>query len=145
MAVKGLEMCDVGAVRFAYPTGWTREIEEADDGVNVSLQSGGVSFAIVGVYPPDFEPDDLLEQALDSLREEHPTLETEDLDERGLTEEGASAEAVFISLDAVVYCWIRCWRVGGSSILVFVQSVEPEAEKTRGVFRAICKSMEAKM
>ena len=137
----GLAVIELGGVRFIHPPGWTREVEHSEEGLICSLQSTGVSFAIVGVYPVDSDPDDLLEQAIESLRLEHPGLEVDDWDEADPEDPISTLEAVFLSLDMVSYCWLRANRVGSRTVLILVQSIEPEAERGRLVFRALCQSL----
>jgi hypothetical protein len=133
---------ELDGVRFIHPPGWTREIELSEDGQICALQSTGVTFALVGVYPGGGDPDDMLEQALDSLRQEHPSLEVDDWDEADPEDPIQTLEAVFLSLDTVSYCWLRAWNVGARTVLTMVQSVEPEAERGRLIFRALCQSMQ---
>ena len=131
-------------VRFAYPSNWTQETERGGDGTTVSLQSAGVTFAIVGVYDHRQTPDELLEQAIDTLREEHPALELEPLEDdedAGPDEDRLGAELLFLSLDMLSYCWLESWRAGDRTVLVMMQSIEPESRLGRAVFRAICRSL----
>jgi len=139
---QGLTTIELDGVRFIHPPGWTREVEQSEDGVLCSMQSTGVTFAIVGIYPNGGDPDDLVEQALDSLRQEHPSLEVDDWDESDPDDPIQTLEAVFMSLDMVSYCWIRAWNVGERTVLAMVQSIEPESERGRLVFRALCQSMQ---
>jgi hypothetical protein len=140
----GIETCEVAGVRFRHPGDWTRELEYGEDGVTVSLQSTGVSFALVGVYPAERKPADLVEQVLDSLRDEHPTLEAEDFEEAEGDDFGDEPlEAMFISLDMVSYCWVAAKPVGDRTALVVVQSIEPEAARGRLVFRALRATLTA--
>lgn len=143
MSEQGLSTIELDGVQFIAPPGWTREIEHSEDGVLCSMQSTGVTFAIVGVYPKGSDPDDLVEEALDSLRQEHPSLEVDDWDESDPNDPVQTLEAVFMSLDMVSYCWIRAWDVGERTVLTMVQSIEPEAERGRLVFRALCQSMQS--
>jgi hypothetical protein len=140
---QGLSTIELDGVRFIAPPGWSREIEHSEDGVLCSMQSTGVTFAIVGIYPDGGDPDDLVEEALDSLRQEHPSLEVDDWDESDPEDPIQTLEAVFMSLDMVSYCWLRAWEVGARMVLVMVQSIEPEAERGRLVFRALCQSMQS--
>jgi hypothetical protein len=140
MAAAEIAVFESPSVRFAYPSNWSCEVEESDEGISVVLQSQGVSFAIVGIYDEDADPEDLVEQAVETLREEHPGLEPEEVDE-GDWEDHAGMEVVFMSLDMVSYCWLQSGRVAGKSLLVLMQSIDPESEQSQAVFRAICKSV----
>src|SRR5262245_21007405 len=123
---ESLPTIELDGVRFIHPPGWTREVEHSEDGLLCSMQSTGVTFGIVGVYPKGADPDDLVEQALDSLRQEHPSLEADEWDESDPNDPVQTIEAVFMSLDMVSYCWIRAWEVGDRLVLAMVQSIEPE-------------------
>lgn len=141
MATKEIATFANDVVQFAYPVSWTREVDESDDGVAVTLQSPGVTFAIVGIYHAELDPEDLVEQAVESLREEHPSLEVEEVLGKSKGEH-VEMEAIFISLDVVSYCWLRSWRLAEASLLVMVQSIEPEAKTGKAIFNAICRSVE---
>lgn len=131
-------------VRFAYPANWTSEVDDSEEGKAITLQSQGVSFAVVGIYPDAMEPAELVDQVIESLREEHAGLEVDEPEEDWHDMPDAiAAEALFISLDMVSYCWVRSWRVAGQTLLVFVQSIEPESKMAQGVFNAICRSFVA--
>ena len=143
MSEQSLSTIELDGVQFIAPPGWTREVEHSEDGILCSMQSTGVTFAIVGIYPKGGDPDDLVEEALDSLRQEHPSLEVDDWDESDPNDPIQTLEAVFMSLDMVSYCWIRAWEVGERTVLAMVQSIEPEAERGRLVFRALCQSMQS--
>jgi hypothetical protein len=140
MVAADFALYKAGSVQFAYPSNWSVESQDAEEGVSVALQSQGVSFVIVGVYPGEQEPADLADQTLAALREEHPSLDAEeDLDD--LTSDAVAMEISLLSLDVFVQCWLRSWRVGSNTVLVLLQSVERESERCYPVFRAICHSL----
>jgi hypothetical protein len=135
-------LCQAGPISFGYPQGWAVEDRYDEDGSAVMLQSEGVSFAIVGVYPADQEPDEIVGLALESLRGEHPDVEIEELP-GAWWGDGAAAEAVFFSLDFIAYCWIRSGRLADRTLMVYMQTVEPEAAAGREAFETICRSIHA--
>lgn len=141
MVENALAFFETDALRFAYPGHWQREVEESEDGCAITLQSAGVTFAIFGIYEESEEPEDLVEQVVESLREEHPGLEVDEVREDQPDVDSHSVEVLFISLDTVSYCWIRGWRAFGHTLLLFMQSIEPESERSHAVFQAICKSV----
>lgn len=141
MAKNAVASHSIGNLRFSYPSNWSCAPEESEEGVTLSLQSPGVSFALVASYSSELEPDDLIDQALETLREEHPGLEEEETYDPAW-HESSLMEVAFISLDTVSYCWMRSWRVGESTLFVMLQSIEKEAKTARLVFQAICKSFE---
>lgn len=140
MTRAGSAMFATDTLKFSYPANWTREVEESPDGLGVTLQSPGVSFAILGIYEETEDPQDLVEQAVDSLREEHPSLEVEEIFDEEFPD-ATNVESMFISLDTVSYCWIRGWQTCGHTLLVYLQSIERESATSREIFQAICKSV----
>ena len=134
---------EIGPVQFAYPLGWQAEATPCEEGASVFLQSSGATFAIVGAYSGQQEPLDLVQQSLESLREEHPGLEAEEmLGQEEFFPDSSGVEALFFSLDVLSYCWIRSWRIGRTSVVVLLQSTEPESHGRRLLFDAICRSVQ---
>jgi hypothetical protein len=133
--------CELDNLRFAYPSSWIRQPEESEDGVVVTLESPSAAFAIVGVYPEVQVPDDLIEQAHDTLMDEHPTLEIDDYDDEDWTPEISTAEASFLSVDTLVTCRLRSWRQADRTVFVMMQYPDREATLAGGVHQAICRSM----
>jgi len=78
MAKSTIAKCDVGTLQFLHPGDWTVEVNETEDGPSVSLQSPGASFGIVAAFAVDADPEIVIDQAIESLREEHPGLEIDD-------------------------------------------------------------------
>ncbi|MBY0586014.1 hypothetical protein K2X85_02495 [bacterium] len=135
----------VDSLLFAYPSSWTLETDRSEEGTSVLLQSDGVSFGLVGIYPVDFSPEELTEQVLESVRDEHPGLEIEELSSHERSYRDASAfEGLFMTLDTVAYCWVRSWRVGRRTVVVFIQSIQAEAADGEEVFGKICQSISTK-
>ncbi|MGL5094904.1 MAG: hypothetical protein ACRDD1_04915 [Planctomycetia bacterium] len=130
----------LAGVAFAHPADWPAELKQDDDGALAVMQSDGAGFAIVGVYDAAIDPDDVVNESLESLRDEHPGLELEDLEDP-LPAGGVGTEVVFFSIDKVSFCWLAAWRLPKSTVLAMVQSVEEEADAGRKVFRGLCKSI----
>jgi hypothetical protein len=132
----------VDTVGFAHPTSWSPEADRSEEGTSVLLQSDAVSFGLVGIYPPEYSPEELTEQVLESVREEHPGLEVEELasNERKY-KEGSAFEGLFMTLDTVAYCWVRSWRLRTRTVVVYVQSIQAESADGEEVFDKICQSV----
>lgn len=133
---------EAGPIRFAYPSNWRSEPADSEDGLCFYLQSPGVTFGIFGVYPEEMEPEDLIEQAVETLREEHPSLEVEETFDAEWPD-SSLLEAVFMSLDTVSYCWLRSWRAEEHTLFVLVQSIDAESKASEAIFQAICRSVTA--
>jgi hypothetical protein len=143
VSIDGWTTARLDTVTFSHPDSWAAETHEDADGTTVYLQSEAVAFGIVALYSEDVDPQDAVEQAMDSLREEHPGLELDpmDLDDR-IFADGVAHEGLFMTLDTVAYCWIQSWRIAGRCALVFMQSVEKESADCEEAFFRICRSFE---
>lgn len=141
MSIDGWTTARLGTVSFSHPDSWATETHEDPDGTTIYLQSEAVAFGIVALYADDVDPQDVVEQAADSLREEHPGLELDpmELDARRFAD-GVAYEGLFMTLDTVAYCWIQSWRIAGRCALVFIQSVEKESADCEEAFFRMCES-----
>lgn len=148
MTKSAIAKCEVGSLKFLHPSDWVVEANETEDGPSVSLQSPGASFAIVAAFPADADPEIVVDQAMETLREEHPGLEIDDdadeLDPKLANEPHAVVlEAVFFSLDTLSYCWLSSWRLTDATVFVMLQSTDRERAASLGVFRGICQTIES--
>ena len=144
MDVDDWTMTTVESVRFAHPKSWQAEVDRNEEGTSVFLQSDGVAFGVVGIYPSSQDPDEVVEQILDSVREEHPGLEVESLDFDGdKFDDAVGSEGLFMTLDMVAYCWVMCWRLPHQTVVVYVQCIQPEAGDSEEIFQGICDSVQA--
>lgn len=140
MAATGMATFSTRSIEFAHPANWRRSVEDVGDGAIIDLQSAGVTFALVNIFDASYSPEELVENALSVLREEHPGIEAEEqLDFE--KEDELEMECTFLSLDTVSYCWLRSWRIADRVVLVMVQTIEPEAKLSEPIFRAICRSI----
>jgi hypothetical protein len=126
--------------QFRCPDNWEIDDSSSADGVSIAIQSDGVSFGFIGVYSGAEHPVEVIEQVLESLREEHPALEVEDLGAMNW-KDAAAAEAVFFSLDFITYCWIRSGRIANRTVVVYWQTIEPELATSREAFEVLCQSL----
>jgi hypothetical protein len=135
-------VANVESVRFAHPKTWQAEVDRSEEGVSVFLQSDAVSFGVVGIYPASQEPDEIVEQILDSVRDEHPGIEVESLDfDAERYDDAVASEGLFMTLDMVAYCWVMSWRLPHQTIVVYVQCIQPEAGECEEIFHGICQSV----
>lgn len=131
-------------VPVAHPRDWSTDVARSEEGVSVYLQSDAVSFGVVGIYPAEQSPEDVVEQVLESVREEHPGLEVEPLDvDEAEFSDAVGSQAMFMTLDTVGYLWVLSWRARGYSVVVFIQSVERESGDSEEVFHRMCALLNA--
>ncbi len=96
MTGKDVAVYRTDLLEFSYPSNWVCEAEDHADGVAILLQSSDVTFCIVGIYDDSIEPAELVDQAIDGLREEHPGIESEEVRAgQGMTRLGPCGRSAF--------------------------------------------------
>lgn len=135
-----------GPFGFWRPRDWSPDPEAGDDETSTTLQSAGASFAIVAAFPADADPERVVVEAIETLREEHPGLELDEIDddfENSLASDSEpyAQEAVFFTLDTLAYCWLRSWRMPAGTVFVMLQTTEMERPTAESVFDGICRSL----
>ncbi|QDU61124.1 hypothetical protein Pan216_19780 [Planctomycetes bacterium Pan216] len=139
MADRVFETCGARGYTFRYPLAWSKEVEESDEGTSIVLQSDGVTFAVVGLYDSSIAPEAVVENAIESLREEHPSLELEELESKAHPQ-ARGFEVLFFSIDVLTTCLIQSWTWDETTFFVMVQTMEKEAEMGRAAFEFLAQS-----
>jgi hypothetical protein len=130
-----------GGIRFHYPENWTVDREENDAGWTVSVQSPGTAFLLLSYREDVPAPEDMLDSALEALREEYPTLEVEECVDTVAGQMAVGHNIQFFSLDLTNSCWTRSFYGIDGTLLLFCQTNDLEPEKNEMVLRAICASL----
>ncbi len=139
----GRAIFDDRGIRFEYPSGWEIEVSEDEAVTTISLQSPGrPAFVLVTLDESMPEPEVVVGEVLDTMREEYP-----DLDESPIREEIHGHEAVghdldFFSLDMTSACVIRCFRTNRRTVLLFGQWSDYEDEPARAALSGLQRSLE---
>src|SRR5262245_3524767 len=69
-------------IRFQYPENWTLDEVEALEGNNsVAVYSPGGGFWSIMIHPPEASPEDLVEAALNVMRQQYDELDAESVAE----------------------------------------------------------------
>lgn len=117
-------------IRFAYPADWELSVEEDGARTTISLERPDSSaFALITIDDQEREIGDLMDEALEAMRESYPDLECSPaLEARpgGRTSSGYDLE--FFCLDIVATATIRGFRLDGVSVLVLSQwtAIDPD-------------------
>lgn len=126
---------------FEYPDTWTVCIEDGSSGDTVNVYSAGAGFWTLSRYPAIYEPEQLISEALNALKQEYPDCETSRTHN---TVEGFSlsgAEVDFFYLDMPSLAIIYSIRIASNSYIIYAQMMENESEEnTREIFRALTQS-----
>ena len=120
---------DDRGIRFAYPEDW--EVDVAEDGprTTVTIQSpGGLAFALVTIDETGAEPEELVAEALDALREEYPTLDESPAADTLAGHRAIGHDVAFISLDLTNACVLRGIRTPRRTLFLLGQWSEMVAD-----------------
>ena len=128
-------------VRFQYPGNWTVEVEDADDGWTVSVQSPEMAFLVVSLRPEALDPADLADQTLDALKGEYKELDAENVVETVAGRPAIGHDIDFLTLDTAITCRTRCLETPAGPLLVMSQVSEFDRPQNEPVLRAIGASL----
>ncbi len=129
-------------IRFTYPENWVLTQEENENGWTASLQSPATAFFLV-TYDGDMPESELMaETALDAMKAEYDSLESEPVTESIADQPAVGHDMRFFSFDLTNTCWTRCFYTPTGTVLFFAQTNDLELEYVEPLFRAVCKSIQ---
>jgi hypothetical protein len=129
-------------VRFRYPENWRLEREENETGWTVNVQSPETAFFLLSFDADLPEPEEMVQSALEALREEYPNLEADACEEMVAGQPALGHDIQFFSLDLTNTCWTRSFISSRGTILVMWEVNDLELEASEPVLRAITASLE---
>ena len=129
-------------LQFQYPEGWEVEETQSSDALTISVQSPGTMFCLLTLFEPDRSSQKVADQALKTMREEYPALESAPVAETMAKLETVGHDISFFSLDLTNTCWIRAFESDRHTTLIFAQTSDIDLELNEQLFRAICASIE---
>jgi len=113
-------------VRFEYPSTWELSEEERGDGHTISLQSPGTAFWTLTIFEASLEPDELIEAAIETYREEYHNVDVYDRNENLIHAHAAGADLEFVCFDWVAYAGLRAIQSVERTLLVVFQGNDQE-------------------
>jgi hypothetical protein len=132
---------DQDGLSFAYPDDWNLELEQADNGWTATVQSPGTAFALIQLDRDLPEPELMVEEALETLRSDYPTLEAASAIETLAGEMAIGHDIEFFSMDMLNTCRTRSFYGGAGTVFVLCQASGADREDYEGVLRALTASM----
>ncbi len=129
-------------VRFRYPTSWQLEQLDTEEGWTISLQSPDTAFVMLCLREDMPDPAELADSVLEALRQEYPSLESEEAVETVAGQPAVGHNMRFFSFDLTNTCWSRCFYTSAGTLLLMCQANDLELETHEPVMRAICASLQ---
>src|SRR4051794_4406559 len=104
-------------VGFMYPDNWQVADEETENGWTVSVQSPDTTFFLLSYDGAMPEPALMADTALDALRSEYESLESESAVESLAGQPAVGHDVQFFSFDLTNTCWVRSFYGAGGTLL----------------------------
>jgi hypothetical protein len=129
-------------IRFQYPENWTLDEVEALEGNNsVAVYSPGGGFWSIMIHPPEASPEDLVEAALNVMRQQYDELDAESVAETLAGRRLVGYDMNFFYLDLTSTALVRSFATERAAYVVFCQADDREFADIELVFRAITASL----
>lgn len=130
-------------VRFLYPENW-KLTDETDSGLpcSVSLETpAGDAFWSIHFYEFTSDPDEILKDTVNSLRETYPDLEVSSVEPQFEDRDSTAIEALFYCLDFLIRVRLEIVRTEDYWLLFWFQAEDREFDKQEPVFKAMSISL----
>jgi hypothetical protein len=129
-------------IRFQYPENWTLdEIEALEGNDSVTVYSPGGGFWSIMIHPQGTPPAELVDAALEAMREQYDELDVESVAETIAGRELVGYDMHFFCLDLTNTALVRGFATEQGTYVVFYQAEDIEFSGIELVFRAITLSL----
>ena len=133
---------DTSDLRFVYPDNWTLDDEPGTAlPRTVSVNSPGGAFWSITMHQPSADPGVLVNEALTTMRQEYPGLESQAIAEQIAATATTGHNLSFYYLDLLVAATIRAFSIGPAVCLIQCQAEDREFKQLGPVFQAITESL----
>jgi hypothetical protein len=129
-------------IRFVYPDNWQiDESELGEENRSVSVFSPSGAFWTVIVHPAGMNPQDLIDTAVGTMRQEYDSLDAEPIYETFGEQDLLGCEMHFYCLDLTNTAIVRSFATAEATFLLLCQVEDREFDDIGPVFEAITFSM----
>jgi hypothetical protein len=129
-------------IKFHYPENWSLDEGEALEGEkSVSVYSPGGAFWSVMIHPPWQAPEELVDAALQTMKQVYDELDEETVKESIGKVDLVGCDMNFYCLDLTNTAAVRSGRTEGATLVIFWQADDRELPEVEAVFHAITQSL----
>ncbi len=130
-------------LQFQYPENWTlSDVPDEPLPRAISLESpGGHIMWSVHLHPATADPDEILDEAIDTLRESYEDLELSTEEPEFDLFEGKAFGALFFCLDFLVRIKLQVFRTPQYTLMLWYQCEDRDFDNQELVFRAISTTL----
>ena len=126
---------------FSYPDKWVLEQEKSPTGWTVTLQSPGTAFAMIQLDRDLPDPQQMIDEALETLRSDYPTLEAESTLETIAGEMAIGHDLEFFSMDLLNSAWTRSFYGPAGTVFLLCQVTDADREEYEPGLKEVTRSM----
>jgi hypothetical protein len=109
-------------IRFRYPANWELEVTDKGEIINVAVQApGGLGFALITTDVSRPNPAVVVDDALETMREEYPDLDSWPKTETINDHCARGHDLEFFAMDMTNGATVRCFRTPQRTVLAFGQ------------------------
>ncbi|MFM7151907.1 MAG: hypothetical protein ACKO23_18935 [Gemmataceae bacterium] len=124
-----------------YPDTWKLVKEDGEEGWTVTIQSPGAAFAMIQLDRNLPDPQQMVEEAMATLKADYPQLDAESAIETLGGEMAIGDDYEFLSLDMVNSGWTRSFYALAGTVFLLCQYSDAEEDDYLPSLQAICKSI----
>lgn len=128
-------------LKFQYPSTWTLENEENENGWGITIQSPGTAFILIVCDQGMPDSEELADATLQALKNDYPGLEFDPVIEDLCGQPSVGHNIQFFSLDLGNSCKTRCVYSQEGTILILSQVSDLEIEKYGPAMQALSSSL----
>lgn len=129
-------------IQLLYPDNWKVVDEQPlNDPPTVTLQSPGTGYWILTLYPDSKDPEKLVQETVDVMREEYDTLEIEPISATFGHQLAAGYHMEFYCLDFIISARALALRTASQTLLLVYQAETNEFRELEPVFAAMAVSV----
>lgn len=128
-------------LKFQYPSTWTLENEENENGWGITIQSPGTAFILIVCDQGMPDSEELADATLQALKNDYPGLEFDPVIEDLCGQPSVGHNIQFFSLDLGNSCKTRCVYSQVGTILILSQVSDLEIEKYGPAMQALSFSL----
>lgn len=121
-----MRVFDRTGVRFHFPDDWTLDADDSITEWSATIESPGSAFFLFSMRSMEETPSDLVDEALEAMKEDYKDLEAEMLVTNLAGHPALGYDVDFTTVDAVTKSWIRCIDTEFGPLLILAQLAEHE-------------------
>jgi len=128
-------------ISFRYPTGWELTEQEDDEAISITVASPETSFWSISLFHDGPSPQEVLESAVEALREEYAEADIYPSMARIGKRPGVARDVDFVCFELINSAFLRSFQTERFTVLVLYQGFDGELEMTRALLEAISTSL----